>query len=91
MMTEKGEQPLTIDLNGLSPEAALAKLREAFDATAEPSFARAELMLRDHGATDEELAAEIAHMRADCVVEREKFLAALLRSIDEPGAPPLLQ
>jgi len=62
-----------------------------YDAAVEQSMARSALMLRDHGATDEEVEAVLAQVRADRSADRENHLAQLRQWLDDPQAPAALQ
>jgi hypothetical protein len=56
-------------------EEALKQAGDLIDKQAEKSLSDYETLLREHGATDDELADELAHMRADCIKEKERCLA----------------
>jgi hypothetical protein len=67
---------------------ALEQAAVVFDQHVETCIADYEIILRDHGATDDELAAELERLRADCLEERARVLGQV-RAWLERGATTL--
>jgi hypothetical protein len=62
---------------------ALAKAIAEMDAHIERALADAEILLRDHGATDEELEAEMAIQRADALDAKARTIAEIQEWFDD--------
>lgn len=59
-------------------EQALEKAGRRFDEVAASNLVSAEEMLRHHGADDEELAIELARLKAQHAADRRHLLAAVI-------------
>ena len=58
--------------------AALEQAGKRFDEVAASNLVSAEEMLRHHGASAEEIAIELARLRAQHVADRQRLLAAVV-------------
>ena len=63
-----------VDLHGLTLAEAEARVRELIDATQEEFLEDCEITMINHGATNNELAAELARQRAEHVRLREQAI-----------------
>jgi hypothetical protein len=61
--------------DAMTIEQALEQTKSLLDQHVAKCVSDYETILRNHGATDDELADELAHMRAECIKEKERTLS----------------
>ena len=66
---------------------AMAQAAKAIDRLLAESLERTEIMLRDHGGTDEEVATVMQSQREELSAWREAELAKVARWVSDPAAP----
>ena len=78
-------QPMHVSLHGLSLDECEAKIRDMIDTAQEAGLADYEIMLVDHGADPDAIAAELARQHAELVRLREAAIAKMRAMVARDG------